>query len=330
VSERLWASAGGAGCAQSPRPRRSARSIEDAHHSATIGRIRDVAARSPLSRLTESPIIRRRWRRSEEPPRPGTERVSDHDPAVAYFSFPTADVSLGVSAAPLGPVALNSSVVYTVTISNGALEPATGLSFLDTLADGMIVTNVKYPAGWTCGWSTTSVGCHANILGGHSQAFIEITAKLDCSLSPGDLTSHLEVTTSTFDADLSNNETSAVTTAVNPPPTITGEAVAPLALWPVNHKMIPVTVDYSVTDNCDPIPMCGLTVSSSEPTDGRGDGHTAPDWLVVDAHNLFLRAERSGTATGRTYTITITCEDSTHAASTKTLFVTVPKSQGKK
>jgi hypothetical protein len=38
----------------------------------TIGRIRDVAARSPLSRLTESPIIRRRWRRSEEPPRPGT------------------------------------------------------------------------------------------------------------------------------------------------------------------------------------------------------------------------------------------------------------------
>src|SRR5450756_158104 len=46
--------------------------VEPPSYTATIGRIRDVAARSPLSRLTESPIIRRRWRRSEEPPRPGT------------------------------------------------------------------------------------------------------------------------------------------------------------------------------------------------------------------------------------------------------------------
>jgi len=256
------------------------------------------------------------------------ERVSDHDPAVAYFSFPTADVSLGVSAAPLGEVALNSSVTYTVTVANGADDPAAGLIVTDTLPDGMIVTNVKYPSGWTCGWSATSVGCQANILGGRSNAIIEITAKLDCGLSPGDLTSQLMVTTTSFDSDLSNNETTAVTTAVNPPPTITGEAVAPLTLWPVNHKMIPVTVDYLVTDNCDPNPTCGLTVGSSEPTDGRGDGHTATDWLVVDAHTLFLRAERSGTATGRTYTVTITCEDSTHAAATKKLFVTVPKSMG--
>src|SRR5689334_6007828 len=39
--------------------------------------------------------------------------------------------------------------------------------------------------------------------------------------------------------------------------------------------------------------VCALSVSSNEPTDGPGDGHTAPDWEVVDAHHVLLRAERA-------------------------------------
>jgi endonuclease G len=80
-------------------------------------------------------------------------------------------------------------------------------------------------------------------------------------------------------------------------------------LWPANHKMVAVTVTYSATDAGDTAPSCTLKVSSNEPIDGLGDGDTAPDWSIVDAHHLQLRAERAGNGTGRVYTIGADCTD---------------------
>ena len=71
------------------------------------------------------------------------------------------------------------------------------------------------------------------------------------------------------------------------------------------------TVAYSAADNCTAAVAitCALSVASNEPINGLGDGDTAPDWLVVNAHLVQLRAERSGTGTGRIYTVTVTCTD---------------------
>ena len=64
-----------------------------------------------------------------------------------------------------------------------------------------------------------------------------------------------------------------------------------------------VTVNYDVSG----AEACTLSVESSDPINGTGDGDTEPDWEIVDSHHVRLRAERAGTGEGRTYTITITC-----------------------
>ena len=95
--------------------------------------------------------------------------------------------------------------------------------------------------------------------------------------------------------------------------------------------MVNVTVSYNVSDNCAlPPDSCTLSVTSNEPVNGKGDGDTFPDWIVVDNHHVLLRAERSGNGNGRVYTITITCTDSGGNSSTEQVEVTVPHDRGRR
>lgn len=105
----------------------------------------------------------------------------------------------------------------------------------------------------------------------------------------------------------------------------------PSVLWPPNHKMVPVTVSVSASDDCDAVPIRKITsVSSNEPENGLGDGDKAPDWKITGDLTVNLRAERSGKGSGRVYTITVTCTDDAENTSTGTTSVTVPHDQGKK
>jgi hypothetical protein len=99
-----------------------------------------------------------------------------------------------------------------------------------------------------------------------------------------------------------------------------------VTLWPPNHQMVDVTINYTATDNCPGL-NCVLSVSSNEPVTGTGDGDTQPDWEVVDAHHLRLRAERAGNGTGRIYTITLTCTDAAGHVVTKNTNVLVAHNQ---
>lgn len=121
--------------------------------------------------------------------------------------------------------------------------------------------------------------------------------------------------------------TGTVTVVDATPPVVSGFLVSPSAqLWPPDHRMVDVLVDYGAADNCSAA-SCVLGVSSNEPVDGLGDGDTAPDWTIVDAHHLQLRAERSGKGSGRTYTITLTCADAAGNVTVKTGTVLVPHDQ---
>jgi HYR domain/PKD domain len=132
-------------------------------------------------------------------------------------------------------------------------------------------------------------------------------------------------TTITYTATDASGNTTTATQAIrvidNTPPTITAESVSPASLWPPNHTLRDITVNYSAVDNCSS--TCTLSVTSNEPVNGTGDGDTDPDWVVLDAHHVRLRAERAATGSGRTYTVTITCTDGSGNSSSRDVAVIV-------
>lgn len=115
-------------------------------------------------------------------------------------------------------------------------------------------------------------------------------------------------------------------TAPRPPLQIVGVELSRSVLWPPNHKLVDITVDYSTINDCGSA-TCRLSVTSNEPVEGTGGGDAAPDWEIIDEHQLRLRAERAGNGSGRVYTITITCTDGSGGSATRTVTVTVPRNQ---
>jgi len=109
----------------------------------------------------------------------------------------------------------------------------------------------------------------------------------------------------------------------------------PDVLWPPNHEMRDVNVRFRVADACSEpgdITIVLRDVSSSEPANDLGDGNTEPDILGADIgtrdNHVQLRAERSGTGVGRTYTLVYTAEDAEGHSVRGRGIVTVPHDQG--
>jgi probable HAF family extracellular repeat protein len=105
--------------------------------------------------------------------------------------------------------------------------------------------------------------------------------------------------------------------------TITSVTAHPSSLWPANHKMVPVSLSVSTSDDSA---SCQITdVSSNEGFNWPGQ----LDWAITGPLTLNLRAERSGAGKGRVYSITVTCTNASHLSDTKDVTVNVPHHQGK-
>lgn len=116
------------------------------------------------------------------------------------------------------------------------------------------------------------------------------------------------------------------------PPEISFEKVS-TTLWPPNHKMRLVLSDISANDNIDENPTLTVSVESNERLNGLGDGNTDEDWQIFQSedgsYDVYLRAERSGNGSGRTYTVTMTAEDASGNVAEEIVDIQVARDMGK-
>ena len=129
-----------------------------------------------------------------------------------------------------------------------------------------------------------------------------------------------------------DRDTVAVMVADTVDPSLT-LSLSPAILWPPSHQLVSVTPTVDVADACDANPAIQLlSISSSEPDDGLGDGDTANDIQGADPgtddREFGLRAERSGRRDGRVYTVTYQATDASGNKAQTQATTTVPHSRG--
>jgi rhamnogalacturonan endolyase len=109
------------------------------------------------------------------------------------------------------------------------------------------------------------------------------------------------------------------------PPAFKSLSASKNTLWPPNHQMVHVSVKAQLVDLLDRWPRARIvSVTSNEAVDGRDDGHTAPDWKITGPLSVLLRAERSGSGTGRIYTINVEAKDDSGNVALEAVTVNVP------
>jgi hypothetical protein len=230
-----------------------------------------------------------------------------------HSDFPAGDVF------PVG----TTNIVWTAT--DGAGNTATAVQSI-TVVDNQPPVIVAWP-------SDVTVSCANDVPAADDS---RITATDNC---PGTTISHRDdvitnqtcvnrytVTRTYVATDHAGNtatRSQVITVNDNVPPQITSLSVSQQILAPPNHKMVDVTVNYQVSDNCVSAPNYTIAVTSNEPVNATGDGDTDPDWVIVDDHHIKLRAERAANGSGRIYTITITANDGCNSAVSSSVQVRV-------
>jgi hypothetical protein len=121
-----------------------------------------------------------------------------------------------------------------------------------------------------------------------------------------------------------NTVTTSVTLNIDKTAPSLSVSVSPGMLWPPNHKMATITPSVAVTDANPGTTVKLVSVTSSEPDNGLGDGDTANDIVINADGTMLLRAERSGAGSGRVYTITYQATDIAGNTSVASATVTVP------
>ena len=106
-------------------------------------------------------------------------------------------------------------------------------------------------------------------------------------------------------------------------PVISGMPAPNCTLSPPKHQLVQVA-NITASDALSGVATLTVTATSSEPDSGTGGGDVPGD-IVINGGIVQLRAERSPSGRGRTYTINATAVDVAGNVATSTATCQVPK-----
>jgi hypothetical protein len=216
----------------------------------------------------------------------------------------------GGSVAAFAPSQLvRDAAAYTVACESQGTPPVARCNDVETAADATCKASVE-PSAVDDGSSDAEDG-------------VDLTRSLDPA-GPYPLGTTPVTLTVTDSDDMSGSCEANVVVSDATEPTITDAVASPAVLFPANQKWRRVAVRYDANDNCSSDELaCSLSVTSNEP-DRMRPSDPSPDWIVIDEHEVWLRAQRFESGDGRVYTIRVHCTDAGGNSSTREATVTVP------
>jgi uncharacterized repeat protein (TIGR01451 family) len=234
-------------------------------------------------------------------------------------------VTVSDSSTGAGSVASPLVITRTYTATDIHGNSASSVQII-TVIDPTPPTFTFVPGDVTANTGPTATTCDAVVNPGTATA-TDNCGVVNVTRSPSGNTFPVGTTTITWTAtDGAGNTTTAtqnVTVIDNTAPVITTNGQTP-SMWPPNHDYQTFQVTNFVTsvfDNCGGVTVNDVViqkVTSDEAEDADADGATLNDIVIAaDCKSVQLRAERSGTADGRVYTITFRLTD-THGNTTTT------------
>jgi hypothetical protein len=178
----------------------------------------------------------------------------------------------------------------TVFSSGGGAIAVDFTTSASDLVDGSVPTTCTPPSGSTFPVGTTTVTCTATDAAGNT-----------------------------------GSASFTVTVVPNRPPVCSAVSVQGVAgLWPVNHKLVLVSLSGASDPDGNTITYRIDGVSQDEPVTGGGSGNTAFDAQRASGGSVWLRSERAGSGDGRVYTIAFTVTDQYGLSCSGTVDVAVP------
>jgi len=171
------------------------------------------------------------------------------------------------------------------------------------------------------GEATDDVDMDLDYVWSEGETVLGTDANLTTTLSLG---THMLTLNATDDSGNTGTDTITIEVVDTTPPQI-NVSVDPDMIWPPNHEYVDVKTIVTVHDAVDSSPTLTLvSATSNEPDNGMGDGNTTNDIEILSNTMFRLRAERSGTGQGRTYTITYRATDASGNSAEASVTITVP------
>ncbi|HEX7150781.1 MAG TPA: hypothetical protein VF618_04775, partial [Thermoanaerobaculia bacterium] len=210
---------------------------------------------------------------------------------------PSADLSI-VKIDAADPVAPNSSVVYTLTVTNNGPSTATSVSVVDTLPAGVTFVSAT-GTGWTCNEAAGVVTCTMPSLAIGTAP--DITVTVTAPATAGLLTNNATVSSATNDSNSANDSDSETTEVVSADVSIVKtDAVDPVA--PSGTILYTLTVT-----NAGPSTATAVTVTDTLPPSVTFVSATGTGWTCAEAAAVVTCTMPTlGVTTAPAITITVT------------------------